>query len=111
MSCGCHRAFDALAHPKVSSAFRLILAGEEIERHALGGVYGAQKLHQLVSDLFRGFVLYPVAHVVDFEIPHETGEAGTEFFDGWIKCPQAIRLPRNVKGRLGDFRAFQAPDK
>ena len=50
--------------------------------------------------------MYPVAHIVDFEIPHETGEAGTKLFDGWIEHPQAIRLPRNVKGRLGDFRAF-----
>jgi hypothetical protein len=25
---------------------------------------------------------------------------------GWIEPLQAIRLPRNVKGRLGDLRAF-----
>ena len=51
-------------------------------------------------------MLYPVAHIVEFEIPHETGKAGAEFFDGWIERLQAIRLPRNVKGRLGDLRAF-----
>jgi hypothetical protein len=34
----------------------------------LGGVYGAQELHELVTDLGRGFVLYPVAHIIDFEI-------------------------------------------
>jgi hypothetical protein len=33
----------------------------------LGGVYGAQELHELVIDLGRGFVLYPVAHIIDFE--------------------------------------------
>ena len=65
-----------------------------------------QELHELVTDLGRGFVLYPVAHVIDFEIPHQTGKAGAEFFDGWIEHPQAIRLPRNEKGRLGDLRAF-----
>jgi hypothetical protein len=32
----------------------------------LGGVYGAQELHELVIDLGRGFVLYPVAHIIDF---------------------------------------------
>ena len=72
----------------------------------LGGVYGAQELHELVADLGRGLVLYPVAHIIDFEIPHETGKAGAEFFDGWIEHPQAIRFPRNEKGRLGDLRAF-----
>jgi hypothetical protein len=72
----------------------------------LGSVYGAQELHELITDLGRGFVLYPVAHILDFEIPHETGKAGAEFFDGWIEHSQAIRLPRNEKGRLGDLRAF-----
>ena len=72
----------------------------------LGGVYGAQELHELVTDLGRGFVLYPVAHIIDFEIPHETGKVGAEFFGGWIEHPQAIRLPRNEKGRLGDLGAF-----
>src|SRR5579864_7890218 len=70
------------------------------------GVYGAQELHELVTDLGRGFVLYPVAHVVEYETPHETGKAGAELFDGWIEHLQAIRLPRNEKGRLGDLRAF-----
>src|SRR5579864_9163660 len=72
----------------------------------LGGVCGAQKLHELVTDLGRGFVLYPVAHIIDFEVPHETGKPGAQFFDGWIELLQAIRLPPNVEGRLGDLRAF-----
>jgi len=79
---------------------------EEIERHVLGGVYGAQELHELVTDLGRGFVLYPVAHIVDFEIPHETRKAGPEFLRGWIEPFQPILLSRNVKGRLGDLRAL-----
>ena len=76
------------------------------DRCVLGSVYGAQELHELVTDLGRGFVLYPVAYILDFEIPHETGKAGAEFFDGWIEHSQAIRLPRNEKGRLRDPRAF-----
>ena len=51
-------------------------------------------------------MLYPVAYIVEFEIPHETGKADPEFFERWIKRPQTIRLSRNVKRRLGDFRAF-----
>jgi hypothetical protein len=46
---------------------------QEIERHVLGGIYSAQKSHELLTDLRRGLVLYPVAHIVDFEIPHKTG--------------------------------------
>ena len=65
-----------------------------------------QELHELVADLGRGFVLYPVAHIVDFESPHKTGKASAELFDGWIEHLQAIRFPRNEKGRLGDLRAF-----
>jgi hypothetical protein len=72
----------------------------------LGRVYGAQELHEPVTDLGRGLVLYPVAHIVDFKIPHKTGKAGAEFFDGWIEHPQPVRLSGNEKGRLGDPRAF-----
>ena len=75
----------------------------------LAAVYSAQKLHDLVTDFGRGFVLNPVAHTVDFEIPHETREAGAEFFEGWIELSQAICLSRDVKGRLGDLRAFPGP--
>jgi hypothetical protein len=32
----------------------------------LGRVYGAEELHELVTDLGRGFVLHPVAHIVEF---------------------------------------------
>lgn len=62
----------------------------------LCGLYCAQKLHNLVTDLSRGFVLNPVAHIVDFEIPHETRKAGPEFVKGWIELPQAIGLSRNT---------------
>src|ERR1700730_13426940 len=74
--------------------------------HVLGCVYGAQELHELVTDLGGGFVLYPVAHIVEFETPHETGKAGAQLFEGWIERPQAVRFSPNVKGRLGDLRAF-----
>jgi hypothetical protein len=75
----------------------------------LAAVYGAQKLQDLVTDFARGFVLNPVAHTVDFETPHETRKAGAEFFEGWIELSQAVRLSRDVKGRLGDLRAFPGP--
>ena len=71
-----------------------------------GRVYGAQELHELITDLGRGFVLYPVAYIVEFENPHETGKADAEFFKGWIERSQAIRLSRNVKRRLGNLCAF-----
>lgn len=75
----------------------------------LGGFHGAEKLHDLVTDFGRGFVLNPVAHIVDFEMPHETRKAGEEFFEGWIELPQAICLSRNVEGGLGDLRTFISP--
>ena len=79
---------------------------DEVERYVSGWVYGAQELHELVTDLGRGFVLYPVAYIVEFETPYETGKAGAELFEGWIDRPQAVHLSPNVKGRLGDLRAF-----
>jgi hypothetical protein len=88
----------------------LVRRGDAAIRYAigcdLGRVYGAQELRELVTDLGRGFVLNPMPHVVEFEIPHEAGKAGANFFYGRIESLQAIRLPRNVKGRLGDLRAF-----
>ena len=73
----------------------------------LSRAHGAQELHQLVTDLLRGFVLYPVAHVVEFETSQETGKADSELVGRkWIELFQAIRLSCNVKGRLRDLRAF-----
>jgi len=65
-----------------------------------------QEFHELVTDLGRGLVLYPVAYTIEFEIPHDTGKAGAELFEWGIERSQAIGLSRNVKRRLGDFRAF-----
>jgi hypothetical protein len=39
-------------------------------RTPLGRVYHAQELHELFADFGRGFMLYPVAHIVEFEVPH-----------------------------------------
>jgi hypothetical protein len=50
--------------------------------------------------------LYPVAYIVEFEIPHETGKAGAELFEGWIQRAQAVHLSPNVEGGLGNLRAF-----
>jgi hypothetical protein len=33
----------------------------------LRGIYGAQELHELVTDQVGGFVLHPVADIVEFE--------------------------------------------
>jgi hypothetical protein len=87
-----------MLNPRVNFIFMLLgtafVACSLGDSCALGSVYSAQELHELVTDLGRGLVLHPVAHILDFEIPHETGKAGAEFFDGWIE------------GRLGDLRAF-----
>src|SRR4029077_5241243 len=75
----------------------------------LGRGYGAQELHELITDLGRGFVLYPVAHIVEFERPDETGKAGAHLVDGqWIDLFQAIRFPQNEKRSLRDLRAFES---
>ena len=110
------RTGQSKAHGSVQEAFSWCVPSHTRPSYAcnlirqsvcvLGGVCGAQKLHELVTDLGRGFVLHPVAHIIEFEIPHQTGKAGAQFFHGWIELPQAIRLPRNVKGRLSDLRAF-----
>ena len=75
----------------------------------LGGTDGAQKLHDLVTDLCRGFVLNPVTHIVYFKIPHETRKGGAEFLERRIELTQAIRLARDVKGRLCDRCALPGP--
>ena len=73
------------------------------------GVYLAQELHELVADHVRGFVLHPVAHIVEFETSDETGKAGAHLVHGQrIELFQAIRLPPNEKGRLSDLRAFES---
>jgi hypothetical protein len=59
----------------------------DLPQSVSSGVYGAQKLHDLVTDFGRGFVLNPVAHIVDFEMSHETRKAGAEFFERWVELP------------------------
>src|ERR1700691_636761 len=92
---------------KTISRFWPWFAGEEIERRVLRGIDGTQEFHELVTDVGRGFVLYPVADIVEFETPHETGKATTELFDRWIEHLQPIHLPGDDKGRLGDLGGFQ----
>ncbi len=77
----------------------------------LRGVYGVQELDEPVTDLSRGFVLHPVAHIIDFEMAHETGEAGAELLRRWIEALQAIHLSRNEKRRLGDLGVFPSAGK
>ena len=77
-----HKTGSAAESPTPEVAMGLLLCHhnleEEIERHISGGVHGVQKLHELVTDLRRGLVLYPVAHIVEFETPDQTGKAGAE---------------------------------
>jgi hypothetical protein len=65
----------------------------DLPQSVSSGVYGAQKLHDLVTHFGRGFVLNPVAHIVDFEMSHETRKAGAEFFEGWIELPKPSAFP------------------
>ncbi len=62
--------------------------------------------HKLFADFGRGFVLYPVAYIVEFEVPDETGKAGAELLKRRIERPKTIGLTRDVKRRLGDLRTF-----
>jgi|SRR5580704_2412221 hypothetical protein len=78
----------------------------DLSAPSLGGIYDAQELHDLITDFGGSFVLYPMAHIIDFKVPEQTRKSGTEFLEGWIELSQAIRLPRNIKGRLRDLRVF-----
>jgi len=52
----------------------------------------------LVTDHVRGFVLYPMAYIVEFEPSDETGKAGAHLVHGqWIELFQAIRIPPNER--------------
>ena len=74
----------------------------------LGGVYGAQEFHELITDQVRGFVLYPVANIVQFEPPNETRKAGAHLVHGKrIEFFESISFSPDVKGRLSDLRAFE----
>lgn len=51
----------------------------------------------------------PVSNIVYCERPHKTRKTCAEFFERWIEFRQAVRLPRNVEGRLGNLRALPDP--
>ncbi len=62
------------------------------------GADGPQKLDELVIDHVRGFVLYPMAHVVEIKAPHETRKTGTHLGRrNRIKLVQSIRFPPDEK--------------
>ena len=57
----------------------------------------------MLIDHIRGFVLNPVAYIVEFETANETGNARAHLVHGQrIKLSQAIRLPPDEKRRLGN---------
>jgi hypothetical protein len=68
----CLRNFRGLT-PQASGARSGLLTALEMRS---GWVYGAQELHELLTDLGRRFMLDPVAHIVEFEAPHQTGKVG-----------------------------------
>ena len=51
-------------------------------------------------------MLYPVAYIVEFEVPNEARKAGAKLLGWGIKRPQTISFTRDVKRGLGDLRAF-----
>ena len=62
--------------------------------YALDWAYDAQEFHQLVTDLGRGFVLYPVARSVEFETSHETSPSGRQIevrFGGAVVIESAVK--------------------
>ena len=65
-------------------------------RCVLASVHHSQKPHNLITDFGRGLVLNPMAHMVYFDMPHETRKAGNE----------AIRLSLNIEGRLPNRCTF-----
>src|ERR1700677_992673 len=90
-------------------AWRSRTGAADLKQDESGRACGAQELHELITDLGRGFVLYPVAHIVEFERPDEPGKAGAHLVHRqWIELFQAIRLSPNEKGRLRDLRAFES---
>src|SRR6202034_4131607 len=119
---GASGGFDTLTGPRVSPPPPAATRGggcanpidsiemqKALKQVELGRVYGAQELHELITDLGGGFVLYPVAHIVEFERPEEPGKAGAQLVHRqWIELFQAIRLSPNEKGRLRDVRAFES---
>jgi len=71
-----------------------------------------QEFHELRTDFSRGFVLCPVARIVEFETSNETGKADADLLLGkWTKLSRAIRLLRDVKEGWVIFAPFQAADK
>ena len=59
----------------------------------LRGIYGAQELHELVTDQVGGFVLHPVAHIVEFKPAHETSEGRRAFGPRYADKVLSTRLP------------------
>ena len=72
----------------------------------LGRVHRAQEVHELFADFGGGLVLYPVAYIVEFQVPDEPRKPRSQLFGRGIKCPQAIGLSGDIKRGLGDLRAF-----
>jgi hypothetical protein len=70
----------------------------DLKQDESGRVYRAQELHELITDLGRGFVLHPVAHIVEFERPNETGKAGAQLVHcQWVELSQASAFPQMKK--------------
>src|SRR3984957_19586417 len=78
----------------------------------LSGVDCAQELHELITDLGRGLVLYPVTDIVEFGRCNETGKAGAHLLQCQrVELLQAVRSPPNENGGLRDLGAFESGGK
>ena len=83
--------------------------GKQIRHSATRSKSAPYELHKLVTHHVMGFVLYPVAHIVEFEPSYETRKAGTHFVYGKrIEFFHSIRLPPDEERRLGDLRALES---
>jgi hypothetical protein len=74
----------------------------------LDRIHNTQEFHQLVINYIGGFVLHPVANIVEFEPSHQARETTTHLLYGQrIEFFQPVHLSPNEKGRLSDLRALE----
>ena len=65
-------------------------------------------MHKLFAYYVRNFVMNPMADVIKFESSHETGKTTAQLLQGKrVELLQAIGLPSDKKGRLGDLRTSE----
>jgi hypothetical protein len=77
-------------------------------QRTLDWIRNAQEFHELVNNYIGGFVLHPVANIVEFEPAHHARETTTHLVYGQrIEFFQPVHPSPNEKGRLSDLRALE----